>query len=1150
MRASRLPLVLLFGVIAGCASRTPPPPPASAEDQSRAGFGTDVQAVRDRERPDGTTTTRDDSARSAHAAAAAEAPPVPAPAAVRAESLDRAGVGGALIGGGRMPGGLGGPATERPHPAEGLGEVDGAELALRSGSAPPPPALAAAPALAPEGRPAVGERDARRRGDARPDPAKAPAGEATRQPAQKASTWKRDRARSTFARVYVGDGNALELVSLQVTVTVEGPRARTVVDHIFRNPHDRQLEGTFEYPLPTGASPSYFAMFLGQTRDTVPPRFAARGQTPPLPPDALAKLTPAEMVKHVDSTDWGTLREARVVGKQKALETYEEIVRGRIDPALLEYAGGNTFSGRVFPIPPKGYNRVLIAYEELLPVVQEQVLYRYALPDCKLAELQFTVQANAAECRNPTFRPDGAERQEGGSRLTFQRTWKDQGPGGEVQFRFTPATPEVQVVSGRQSENSSLYAYVRVRPPVPSAAQTGAANQAVFLLDTSLSEHPDRFGVSMKLLRKILEGDPDIKQFNILTFNVAPAWVEPKGWIENSPAGREQALARLDGVLLEGATDLSAALEKLARPGFEIAAGTPVNVFLLSDGQLTWGETDVAALVAGFEARCPYPTRFHCYRTGIGADNLELFDALTRRGGGIFTCFSEADLPAAAAAHRHHGFHVDRVRFVGGPAASEVLVAGRRSVVYPGGELVVAAQFAGNGRANLVLEGEFLGKKTVYEYPVEITAAHELAPRGWGEIAVASLQALNDPRLDSLIVALSQQFGIGGREASFLVLENAADYKRLNLEEERGKTVPGGDVGRFLDESWKNLGKAVTAREGVERFLARVEPRVKLLSGPNGDHLKKLLQLLTEKNFELAPSSLQGKLVRTKDVDAAYLAARDQERRLASTYLTEAKRRLAAGDADGAVRVLSSIVEEYPGRGDALRLVGYRLLDLRQPAEAVRLFAQVERGRPFEPHSYRDLARSLEQSGQFGLAALQYELVLAGTWHNRFGDALKMVVHEEYAHMMQEAIRQRAVSPAVANHFGERLEYLARALPPSDLRVTISWNTDATDVDLWVIEPDGTKCFYQHNRTKNGGELSQDQTQGYGPERYQVRKALPGVYTVLVHYYRANPNLLAGESHVNVVVTRFAGTPQEQVQRHTVVLKQANEQLEVCKVKF
>ena len=84
------------------------------------------------------------------------------------------------------------------------------------------------------------------------------------------------------------------------------------------------------------------------------------------------------------------------------------------------------------------------------------------------------------------------------------------------------------------------------------------------------------------------------------------------------------------------------------------------------------------------------------------------------------------------------------------------------------------------------------------------------------------------------------------------------------------------------------------------------------------------------------------------------------------------------------MRVLSSVIEEHPGRGDALRLVGYRLLDLKQPAQAARLFEQVQRQRPFEPHSYRDLARSLEECGQYGLAAVQYEIVLAGTWHNRF----------------------------------------------------------------------------------------------------------------------------------------------------------------------
>src|SRR5439155_6742731 len=114
-------------------------------------------------------------------------------------------------------------------------------------------------------------------------------------------TWHQDAHRPTVARIYVG-GNSLEMVSIQVTVTIEGPRARTLVDHIFHNPHDRQLEGTFEYPLPTGASPSYFAMFLGQTRDTLPPRFARRGRA--LPEEALARLEPQQLVRHVDSDDW------------------------------------------------------------------------------------------------------------------------------------------------------------------------------------------------------------------------------------------------------------------------------------------------------------------------------------------------------------------------------------------------------------------------------------------------------------------------------------------------------------------------------------------------------------------------------------------------------------------------------------------------------------------------------------------------------------------------------------------------------------------------------------------------------------------------------------------------------------------------------
>jgi hypothetical protein len=930
-------------------------------------------------------------------------------------------------------------------------------------------------------------------------------------------------------------------------VTIDGPRARTVVDHIFRNPHNQQLEGTFEYPLPTGASPSYFAMFLGQSRDRVPPRFGS-GKAAPLPPEALAQLSPAEIVKHVSTADWGNLQEARVVSKQKALETYEDVVRGRIDPALLEYAGGNTFTGRVFPIPAKGYNRVILAYEELLPMIQEKAVYHFPLPGRPLPEMQFSLQANTAECKEPLFFPKDTRKEEGGSFLLYRRTWTDTKPEGNVVFAYTPTDRRIQAISGRHGENGPQYVYARIHPELTKAAQKQAfAHHAVFLLDTSLSEHPGRFAVNLMLLRKVLESDPDIKQFNILTFNVGAAWLEPKGWLPNTTAGRDQAFARLNGIVLEGATDVAAAVEKLIEPGLPLAAGTPLHVFLLSDGQITWGESDIPTLAARFESRCPFPTRFTCYRTGLGADNLELFEALTRRGGGTFNCFSEADLPAVAVAHRRECFQVEQVRLVGGPTASDLLIAGRRAAIYPGGELIVAAKMSGTGHVQAVLEGTYQGKKLVLEYPLEVTGAGELAARGWAEIAVASLLALNDPKLDPLATAYCQEFGIGSRVASFLVLENEADYKRFNLEDERGRTI-AGDLGQFLKDMWTNLGQAVSPREAFGRFLAQLGPRVALLGGEQGAYVQQLLVLLRDADFELPAAPLGGAVLHARDVSPRYLAARDADLGNPDIYLTEARRRADGRDADGAVRVLSSVVEAYPARSDALRLVGYRLLDLQQPVHAARLFQRVQASRPFEPHSYRDLARSLEACGKYGLAAVQYEIILAGTWHNRFGEALKVVAREEYGHMLREAIRKKAVSRELANHFGERLEQMDTSRLQSDLRVTISWNTDATDVDLWVIEPDGTKCFYSNRRTPSGGELSEDQTQGYGPERYQIKQAKKGVYRIMVHYFRGNPNLLAEETHVNVVVARHSGTPQETMERHTVILKKAGEAVEVCKV--
>jgi hypothetical protein len=957
--------------------------------------------------------------------------------------------------------------------------------------------------------------------------------------------WKKDvDVRPRVARVLCSDLSRLELVALHVSVIVEGPRARTVVDHVFRNPHDQALEGTFEYPLPTGASPSYYAMFVGRDAGPKAPRRLAPKGDQPLPAADVAALAPAALTAAAPREDWGSVREGRIVPRQQALEVYEEIVRSEADPALLEYAFGNTFRGRVFPIPARGYNRVILAYEETVPATAAGAEYRFPLPAAAIGECSFTLRAaDADDCRDARLLPAGADPVRVGGGLVYQRLWAGQAPGGDAVFAFRPARAGIQAVSGAEAPGGRPFVFARVRPDLPRVAAAPFSDKAVFLLDTSASENAGRFDLGMKLMRRILESDPAVKQFNVLCFDVSARWVRPGRWLPNTPAGRAEAFGALDGVLLEGATDVSAALDALAAARFA-KPGEPVNAFLLSDGQTTWGETNAAAVSARFEGACRFPARFHCYDLGDGAYNDALFGMLTRRGGGVFACRGEADLAAAASAHRRECLTITKIGLAGGPAFSDVLVAGRRSAVYPGGELLLAARASEAGAAEVVLEGTFAGKPFSQRFPLSVTGDGELAPRAWGELAVAGLLASGEPRLEPTAVDLCRRFGIVSRVASFLVLENDADFAKHGIAD-APPAMPEADIGELLEMVWTAEAQPVGPREAFERCLRRADDRLRLLAGPEGPAIRSLLHLLGDVDLTLPPAPVAGRLMTAADAGDAYRNARTTD-----SMLAEAKRRAEAGRPGEAVRALSGIVEARPGRSDVLRTAGYRLLEFGLPSSAAALFAAVQRDRPFEPHSYRDLARSLQDAGKWGWAAVNYEIALAGQWHSRFRDGLPTVVREEYLGLMRQALRRPDLPAGLRARFAERSAQLSAAASEDDLRVTITWNTDSTDVDLHVIEPDGTVCKFDRERTPNGGELSGDMTKGYGPERYRIRRAKPGPYRIVLHYFRANPALVEQETHVDVVVVRRADSPAETVERHSVVLRRADERREVATVRF
>jgi hypothetical protein len=102
------------------------------------------------------------------------------------------------------------------------------------------------------------------------------------------------------------------------------------------------------------------------------------------------------------------------------------------------------------------------------------------------------------------------------------------------------------------------------------------------------------------------------------------------------------------------------------------------------------------------------------------------------------------------------------------------------------------------------------------------------------------------------------------------------------------------------------------------------------------------------------------------------------------------------------------------------------------------------------------------------------------------------------------------------------------AIPRADFRATLFWDTNGTDVDLWVTDPDGEKCYYANQTTASGLELDVDDVSGYGPENITGESDLPaGEYLVQVHYFSDHGTGLASEA--TCMITLHEGTAEETV---------------------
>lgn len=312
------------------------------------------------------------------------------------------------------------------------------------------------------------------------------------------------------------DKNTKSEISLQklyVDVSVVENIATTTFEMHFYNSRNRVAEGELNFPLPEGATVFRYAL---------------------------------------DIT--GEMREGVVVEKEKATQVFESITRRRVDPGILEKTKGNSYRTRIYPIPPKGYKKVIIAYEEELPLIENTFAYRLPFLLEKTLEdvsIKITSYNNKIIKVNNSRSIDLTLKKKGNAYTAFFNT-KNEKIKSQIAFDIDKED-EVKTVSAYKGEvfNSS-YFYINTFPVKEHRAKKKPQNITV-LWDASLSGKKRDIEKDLALLEAYLQWIGNAK-VELVTFandvhNPIKLNVENGKWVE-----LQQTLTSIE---YDGATCLS-----------------------------------------------------------------------------------------------------------------------------------------------------------------------------------------------------------------------------------------------------------------------------------------------------------------------------------------------------------------------------------------------------------------------------------------------------------------------------------------------------------------------------------------------------------------------------------------------------------------
>jgi Ca-activated chloride channel family protein len=503
--------------------------------------------------------------------------------------------------------------------------------------------------------------------------------------------------------------NLVRLKAHRVSAVVVDQTAEFTVEQTFHSDAAVQLEGTYLFPLPEGASVGKFAMTMG-----------------------------------------GKMVEGSVLEANEARRIYQGIVSRRRDPGLLEYMGRGLFQARVFPILPHSDLTIRLVFQTVLRDDTGTLELRYPLASERLNgqpvdEVVMDVKVESSVDLKTVWSPSHevaiVREGERKARVSFERSGRRQDKDFLLYLGRSPDAVGFSLVSARQAGEDGTFMAVFA----PRQTATGgevAPKDVVYVVDVSGSMAGEKMTQAQKTLKlgvsMLRPGD----RFNVIAFSTG---VTPfrDGLVEATAEVKAAATSWIDALQAVGGTNIEGALEAALKA--QSAGRLPLVVFI-TDGRPTVGERGTEELLK--KAQAANLAKARVFTFGVGHDlDVALLDRLAEGTNGVRDYVTPGeDLEVVTG---RFFTKVDR------PVMTDVTVELGSGVydVYPqripdlfaGSQVVIFGRYKESGERTLLLRGKLAGKAGVQEVVLEhrgsyvATGGPGWLPRLWAHRKVAFL---------------------------------------------------------------------------------------------------------------------------------------------------------------------------------------------------------------------------------------------------------------------------------------------------------------------------------------------------------------------------------------------------------------------------